>query len=140
MPGAQFIQQDFYGHITPSSGGVSANFAGAAAGTVPGTIVAGAASNAAAPTAVNANDSMGQFTIVGNAAAAAGILATVFFAQPYGAPPKNVICAIYDVTGAAALVAVANAVAAGLGTGFTIVITVPAAGSHSLLVSYEVNP
>src|SRR6185437_3473820 len=114
------ITQDFYGHQTPSSGGVSAAPTGATSGTAAGTIVAGATSNGVAPLAISANDSAGQFTIVGNGTPAAGILATVFFAQPYPAAPKSVLVQCFDQTGTVTLVSGWQPVAAGLGTGFAI--------------------
>jgi membrane associated rhomboid family serine protease len=123
--------QDYYGHETASTLGAS--------GTAAGTVVAGAAASAAAPTAINCNDTSGSFSVVGASSAAAGILAVVYFAQPYGSLPKSILVQVYDSTGSAALLASASAPALRFNHGFNVVIATPAAGSHTLLVAYTVN-
>jgi hypothetical protein len=136
----QFVEQDYYGHVTPSSLGVSPAYTAATSGTAAGTVVAGAVSNGTAPTSLVCNDQAGTFSIVGEATATAGILATVYFAQPYPFVPKSVIPQVYDSTGSVALLAVASAPALGLQSGFNVVIAAPGAGSHTLLVTYIVQP
>lgn len=133
------LSSDYYGHQTPCSPGVSAAYTGVVTGTsAPGTIVAGGTVVTAAPAAINANDVGGNFTVT-VAAASAGVLASVFFAQPYPALVKAVSVSAYDVTGATALLAVWSAVAAGSQAGFIITAAAPTTIGHVIFVSYDVQ-
>lgn len=133
------ISTDFYGHYPPSNNGVGAALAAAASGTAAGTITPGGVVVTATPTAVNGNDTAGNFLVV-TAATSAGVAANVFFAQPYGVAPRAVIVQVYDQTGTAILPATAQPLGAGLGTGFAIFVSAPAAAAHTCQVFYEVVP
>ena len=77
---------DYYGHPSPSSAGPGGTaLAAAASGSAAGTIVPGGTVVTAEPGNVSANDQAGQFTvaIASGEGSTAGILATVYFANPY---------------------------------------------------------
>lgn len=96
--------EDLYGHLLPVGQGGTA-LALAAVGVVTAGSIAGTTNAGAAPTvsAVNAKDSGGQFVlnpVTGGGAQAAGTVATVRFAQPYGTIPKAVLVTVSLVGGA----------------------------------------
>lgn len=134
------IQSDFYGHQTPSSPGSSGPYTGVVTGsTAAGTIVAGGTVVTAAPAAINCNDVAGNFTVT-VAAASAGTLCSVFFAQPYPALLKAVCLSAFDVTGATALLVSWSGVAAGSQAGFVITAAAPTTIGHVIFCSYNVEP
>jgi hypothetical protein len=119
------VQTDFYGHPSPSSAGPGGTaLAAAASGTAAGTIVPGGTIVTATPGNVNANDQAGSFTvaIASGQGSTAGILATVYFSQPYAAEPKSVQVTGYDSTtaGTPAPTLAVKPVAAGLQAGFSV--------------------
>jgi hypothetical protein len=119
------VQTDYYGHVTPSSAGPGGTaLAAAASGSAAGTIVPGGTVVTATPGNVNANDVAGTFTvaIASGEGSTAGVLATVYFSEPYAAVPKAVIVTGYDQTsaGTPAPTLAVKPVAAGLQAGFSI--------------------
>lgn len=137
MPG---ISTDFYGHVSPlpgtllTAGAVSTT----AAGTIAPTTSAGAAPTVTFGTGQTATDQAGAFTlnpVTGGGAQAAGGVAVVTFAQPYGALPKAILVQIYDQANAAALTAVATSITS---SGFTITTGVALTTAHNYTVSYLV--
>lgn len=119
------VQTDYYGH--PSATGVGpggAALAAAASGTAAGTIVPGGTIVTATPGNVSANDVAGNFTvaIASGQGSTAGILATVYFSQPYAAAPKAVLVQGYDSTtsGTPSPTLSVKPVSAGLQAGFSI--------------------
>lgn len=92
------VFEDTYGHQT-KYGSQGAALAAGAVGVVTAGTVAGTASAGAAPTVagVNATDAAGNFTlnpVTGGGAQAAGVVATVRFAQPYPAIPRAVLVTV----------------------------------------------
>lgn len=124
------IVTDFYGHLPPTSNGSNAALAGASSGTAAGTIVFGA--GASAISGVAANDTAGTFVLT--AAAAAGVYATVYFANPYANTPKAVLVQAVDTTGAAAVTTYVTA----LGVGSFVINGPSTTSGHSVSVYYEV--
>jgi hypothetical protein len=113
------VSTDYYGHPSPSTGGVSAAMTGATTGTAAGTIVAGGTIVTAAPSSINANDQCGSFQVT-SASSAAGLAATVYFSQPYPANPKSIQVTCANTTSAGAQAAGVTAVSGGLNSGFNI--------------------
>ena len=116
---------DYYGHPSPSSAGPGGTaLAAAASGSAAGTIVPGGTVVTAEPGNVSANDQAGQFTvaIASGEGSTAGILATVYFANPYSAVPKAVLVGGYDSTtsGTPCPTLAVKPVSAGLQAGFSI--------------------
>lgn len=116
---------DFNGHVVPDLNGNQLT-AGAVSTTAVGTI-AGTTSAGAAPTVTvtNANDRRGTFLlnpVTGGGAQAAGVVAKVFFAQPYASAPTGVVISATNETDstATATVGAQNITT----TGFDIVSTV----------------
>lgn len=121
-----------------------ANLAAAAvgvvtAGTIAGTTAAGAAPTVAVDATQVCNDRRGTFTltpVTGGGAQAAGIVATVRFAQPYPAPP-NVRVQIVNLTATPDLPIIAGAVPTT--AGFDIVVAAVLVTANAYLVTYVVD-
>lgn len=132
------VTEDFYGHRNIAT---APALAAAAAGTsavgtfIPVNAGLGAGSSVAITTATNPpNDTRGTINLVAAGVPAAGVVATVFFTQPYAQVP-NVV-----VTGAtAAGVSVLFAATAVTCTGFSIAAGALTAGT-TYNVSYVVTP
>jgi len=135
MPG---VSTDYYGHPSPSSLGVSAALTGATTGSAAGTIVAGGTIVTAAPGNINANDQCGSFTVA-SASSAAGLAASVYFAQPYPANPKSVQVTVLDTTGTGTIACGVAPVSAGLNSGFAVYLGTTTSG-HTYTIYYHVQP
>lgn len=135
---------DANGHQVPDLNGAALT-AGAvsttAAGTIAGTTSAGAAPTVTIPAAAGIpapNDRRGQFLlnpVTGGGSQAAGKVASVFFAQPYAAPPSAVLVSIVNQTDGTAPVTVSanNITAAGFDIYSTVLTT-----AKAYLVNYVV--
>lgn len=129
---------DFDGHEIVDLNG-AALVAGANGTTVAGTVVpvnAGLGTGSTI-TALNANDRRGSFVATAAGTPVAGVVAQVFFAQPYAVAPAAVVVSAVNTTDVTASITVA----AGSITvaGFTIVSTVPVA-AKAYSVQYAVIP
>lgn len=131
---------DFNGHEVLDTGGASLT-AGAVSTTAVGTIV-GTTSAGAAPTVTvtSANDRRGNFLlnpVTGGGAQAAGVVAKVFFAQPYAVAPAAVHVTATNETDstATATVGAQNITV----TGFDIVSTILTT-AKAYRINYVVTP
>jgi hypothetical protein len=129
---------DYYGHSPASTGGISAAYTGATTGSAAGTVVAGGTIVTAAPGNLNCNDNAGSFTVV-SASSAAGVAASVYFAQPYPAVPKAIQITAYDTTGTAAIGCGVAPVTGGLNSGFAVYLASTTSG-HTYTIYYHVVP
>lgn len=90
---------DANGHEVPDLNGaplVAAATGTSAAGTV--TPLAAGSGVGSTITGVTANDRRGSFAINASGTPAAGVIANVWFAQPYAQIPAAVVVNLYDVT------------------------------------------
>ncbi len=138
MSGA--VIEDVYGHRNVST--APALTAGAVstvvAGTIAPTTAAGASPTVTFATGQLANDVRGSFTlspVTGGGAQAAGAVATVNFANPYGAPPV-VQVQVTNNAGPAIIAAYASSVTA---TGFSVN-TALLTTANVYTVTYVVTP
>lgn len=136
------IQVDAYGHKQPlpNANVMAAGAVGVVtAGTISGTTSAGAAPTV---TSVVASDDSGVFIlnpITGGGAQAAGIVATVRFAQSYSAPPKIARATITDITTLTAPAVVGVVTVNVASSGFDIE-TAALTTAHNYLVTYDIIP
>lgn len=136
MPGTTV---DYYGHPSASSLGSSAAYTGVVSGTTAaGTVVAGGTVVTAAPGNINCNDQAGSFTVV-SASSAAGLVASVYFAQPYPANPKSIQVTAFDTTGSLAIAVGIAPVAGGFNSGFAIYLG-STTSTHTYTIYYHVQP
>jgi hypothetical protein len=130
---------DINGHEVADSNG-STLTAGAVGTTVVGTIVGTTAAGAAPTVTVTAaNDRRGNFLlnpVTGGGAQAAGVVAKVFFAQPYPAAPGSVIVTADNETDTTAPITVSAANITV--TGFDIISTVLTT-AKAYRINYLVN-
>jgi hypothetical protein len=132
------VHVDYYGHPSNSTLGVSAAYTGATTGSAAGTIVAGGTIVTAAPGNINCNDQAGSFTVV-SASSAAGLAASVFFAQPYPANPKSVQVTAFNTTSSAAITAGVAPVSGGLNSGFEVYLGTTTS-TDTYTIYYHVQP
>lgn len=132
---------DAYGHRDPSSQ-PTALTAGAVSTTAVGTIAPTAAAGATPTvTAVNANDTAGTFVlnpVTGGGAQAAGAVALVTFAQPYGAIPKAVNVSICNNAAGASGIAVLCAAQSITAASFTINVGAVLVTANNYTCTYSV--
>lgn len=135
------VIEDAYGHRSVSQ--AAALTAGAvsttAAGTIAPTTSAGASPTVTFGTGQSANDVRGSFTInpvTGGGAQAAGGVAVVTFANPYGAPPACIQCTVLDQSGPVHIGGLATSITA---AGFTVSTPILTT-AHNYTVTYNVIP
>lgn len=128
---------DYNGHEVADTSG-AALAAGTNGTSVVGTVVpvnAGLGSGSTI-TAVSGNDRSGSFVATAAGTPAAGVIANVFFATPYGSPPKAVFLNAANTTDTTASLTVApGSITA---TGFSVISTVPTA-AKAYLIQYVVH-
>lgn len=137
MPGT--VIEDAYNHRSPT--GAIALTAGAvsttAAGTVAPTTNAGATPTVTFATGQSANDNYGSFTInpvTGGGAQAAGAVAVVTFANPYGKAPSCIMVNVLDDAGPVSINAKATSITA---SGFSVSSPILTT-AHTYTVTYQV--
>lgn len=131
---------DFYNHA-PAAPGTTMT-AAAVSTSVAGTIIpvaagAGTGATISIPTGATPNDTRGQFNVVTAGTPAAGILATVFFTNPYGALPGAFLVTALDTT-ASPVAPVKISASSATQTGFSIATDASLTAAHTILVNYEV--
>lgn len=129
---------DFYNHASPAPGVTFT--AAAAATTAAGTIIpvlagAGTGATTAIPTGATPNDTRGTFNLVTAGSPAAGVVATVFFANPYSQVPGAIQIGAFDTSGTP--VGILCGVSGASQTGFSIVCGALTT-AHTITFTYEV--
>lgn len=140
MPGA--VNLDRYGHEDDNQENVTQLTAGAVSTSAVGTISPTTAAGAAPTVAIgDCTDRRGNFAlspVTGGGAQAAGEVALVRFAQPYGDPPAAVLVTVENETDGNA--AVACAAADITGDGFDVMVGAALTTAKVYRVIYIVVP
>lgn len=139
MPGT--LSLDANNHISPAplpgqqlvSGGVGTSVAGT---IVPVAAGAGVGSAVVVAATQNPTDQRGQFNVTGAGTPAAGIIANVFFAQSFTAPPQGISVWITTQAGAA-IPASATAITS---AGFSVVAGSAISTAAGNVVCYSILP
>lgn len=135
------VYEDAYGHRNVST--AAALTAGAvsttATGTIAPTTAAGASPTVTFATGQSANDVRGSFTlspVTGGGAQAAGAVAVVTFANPYGQAPACIMVNCMDDSGPVSINAKATSITA---NGFSVSTPILTT-AHTYTVTYAVHP